>query len=114
MSVNLWSTCILEAIQEMVDRLQQQQRVMQSMAHNARTGGLSQDALLDKCEALEHRLVEAKQKMANAEMQRSLLGGTADQIEAPSLHLFSPVTPFHWGIRTSVPPSHPYDLFSIF
>ena len=72
--VNKWAHCILSCIQEMGDRLQQQQRAVQSVANSVRSGGLSYGALEDRTEVLQQKLIEAQQKASAAEMQRSLLG----------------------------------------
>lgn len=58
----------------MGERLQQQSRAVQSVARSVRSGGLTNIALQGKTEALELKLLEAKEKASSTEKQRSLLG----------------------------------------
>ena len=73
-TVNKWAYCLLDCIQEMGERLQQQSRAVQSVARSVRSGGLTNIALQGKTEALELKLLEAKEKASSTEKQRSLLG----------------------------------------
>jgi outer membrane protein TolC len=60
----------------MGERLEQQQRAVQSVSLSVRTGKQSYNSLLDRNEALEEKLKEAQKKISLAEMQKSLLGET--------------------------------------
>ena len=73
-AVNTWVDCLSSCIQEMGERLEKQQRAVQSVSLSVRTGKQSYNSLLDRNEALEEKLKEAQKKISLAEMQKSLLG----------------------------------------
>jgi hypothetical protein len=58
----------------MGQRLDQQQRAVQSVSQSVRTGKQSYNSILDQNEALEEKLKIALKKISLAEMQKSLLG----------------------------------------
>lgn len=73
-AVNTWVACLSSCIQEIGERLEQQQRAVQSVSLSVRTGKQSYNSLLGRTEALEEKLKEAQKKISLAEMQKSLLG----------------------------------------
>jgi hypothetical protein len=73
-SVNKWVDCLSCCILEMGQRLDQQQRAVQSVSQSVRTGKQSYNSILDQNEALEEKLKIALKKISLAEMQKSLLG----------------------------------------
>lgn len=74
----------------MGERLELQQRAVQSAAMSARTGKQSYSSLLDRNEALEEKLKEARKKISLSEMQKSLLGAPPHLIPSRIIlpHLF--------------------------